>query len=142
MKLVVDASVAVKWVVAEDHADLALDLLDRSNDLMAPDFGLVEICNVLWKKVRRNEISVGQANEAMEQIPLYFDVLDPAAPLLPRALGIATSVNHPVYDCLYFAYAERESATLITSDRRAHAKAQQLAAFPSRLLADGPSSPH
>lgn len=141
MKFVVDASVAVKWIVDEDEWLLALGLLDKINDLRAPDFVLIEIGNVLWKKARRNEISIDQANEAMDQVPHYFDVLAPSAPLTSRALRIASVVGHPIYDCLYFAYAEREGATFITRDRRAHVKAQQLSGFSSRLL-DGSSSPH
>ena len=51
--LVIDASVAVKWVIEEEDTTQALALRGRA--LAAPDLLIAECANILWKKVRRNE---------------------------------------------------------------------------------------
>ena len=55
-RLVVDASVAIKWVVEEEGSEAAAGLLDGST-LAAPDFLIPECANILWKKVRRGELA-------------------------------------------------------------------------------------
>jgi predicted nucleic acid-binding protein len=47
MILVVDASVAVKWYLSEDHTDAAEKLLDGGFDLHAPELIFTELGNVL-----------------------------------------------------------------------------------------------
>jgi predicted nucleic acid-binding protein len=44
--------------------------------------------------------------------------LVPVVELLPRAIELAFDLQHPIYDCVYLALAEREKAALITADRR------------------------
>ncbi len=51
MKLVIDASVAVKWLVVEDRHALARDVLRDGFVLMAPDLLLIEVANALRNKV-------------------------------------------------------------------------------------------
>lgn len=52
MKLVIDASVAIKWVVDEPGTTEAL-ALRRKAKLIAPDLLIAECANILWKKARR-----------------------------------------------------------------------------------------
>jgi hypothetical protein len=52
---VVDASVAIKWLVDEPGADIVTTLLDCA--LAAPDLLGPECASVLWKKVTRGELS-------------------------------------------------------------------------------------
>jgi predicted nucleic acid-binding protein len=56
-KIVVDASVAIKWYVPEIHADAAVRILEGDFVLCAPDLIGAELANAIWKKVRRAEIS-------------------------------------------------------------------------------------
>ena len=118
MRFVVDASVAVKWVVVEDDHDLARALIAARHDLIAPDFLLLEVGNVLWKKVRRKEISADQAGVALEGIRVLFGEIVPGQPHIARALSLALELDHSVYDCLYVAVAEHEGAQLVTADDR------------------------
>ena len=37
-QFVVDANVAIKWVLPEIHSEIALKLLDDDNELLVPDF--------------------------------------------------------------------------------------------------------
>jgi predicted nucleic acid-binding protein len=57
--LVVDASVTIKWVVEKPGTPQALSL--RRHRLHAPDLLVAQCANVLWKKVRRNELTAPEA---------------------------------------------------------------------------------
>ena len=62
MVLVVDASVVIKWHVAEVHTESALRLLrDDAPPLHVLDLVFPEVGNVLWKKVRRRHLTEAEA---------------------------------------------------------------------------------
>ncbi len=117
MKLTVDASIVVKWYVAETHSGDARLLLSHRLERFAPEFLLVEFANTVWKKARRGEIAdpypyLGEIPEIREAIDLL-----PDADLVERAAGLAAKLDHPVYDCLYLACAEATGSALITANR-------------------------
>ena len=129
MKLVVDASVAVKWLFAEPHSREARQLLGPRIVLHAPDFILTEVANVIWKKARRKEIPSAQPYiEELANIPDAV-VLQPSADLVVRATDLAVQIDHPVYDCVYLACTEAESAPLVTADERLARRARE--AYPT-----------
>lgn len=117
MKLVVDASVAVKWVVLEEGRAEALQRT-AGEELLAPDFALVEAASILWKKVRLGQLDAEQAQRGLDFIAGAFSTLVPTQQLVFRALAISLEQDHPVYDCLYLACAEIEQAQLPTADKR------------------------
>lgn len=118
MRLVVDASVAIKWLIDEPDSDLADRLLDGAHDFLAPELIIAEVLSAAWKRRRTGEI----ANEQFDHIVLRIGdgLIDcrPLRPLAPRAAALALELDHPVYDCFYLALAEAEQASLVTSDRR------------------------
>jgi predicted nucleic acid-binding protein len=118
MTVVVDASIAVKWVIPEVLSDEAEALRGRADRLLAPDLLLSEAANALWKKLIRREITAREAAQAIELLMASGLDLRPSGPLLGRALGLARRLRHPVYDCLYLALAQAENATLVTADQR------------------------
>jgi len=119
MKLVVDASVAMKWFVREDFHEHAVSLLERhAGDLEAPDFLVAEIANVAWKKSVRGELTTAQARIIPVETDEYIGIFHPSTDLVHRALDIAITLNHPVYDCLYLACAEAVEGVLVTADER------------------------
>lgn len=119
MSYIVDASVAVKWFVIEPHRDKARALLlAHGGDLEAPDFLLLELANIVWKKVRLGQIEQGNAFPILADTREFITRFHPGETLLDRALEIALALDHPVYDCLYLACAELSGRTLITDDRR------------------------
>jgi predicted nucleic acid-binding protein len=115
---VVDASIAVKWVIPEVLSDLADRVRDGTEDLLAPDLLLVEVANALWRKTTAREISAREADAAFDLVRRSGIDLRPAGPLLPRAMDLARRLDHPVYDCVYLALAEREKASFVTADQR------------------------
>ena len=115
--LVVDASVAVKWLVEEAGTDAAEALLDR--DLAAPPLIRIEVANVLRTQVARGTIDPPGADALMRVLQVAPVVLVPVDDAQERrALEIACDLGHPVYDCLYLALAERTGRTLVTADAR------------------------
>ena len=118
MTWVVDASVAIKWVIPEILSEEAERLRAGDDEMLAPDLLLVEVANALWRKMGNREISAMEADHAFALLTESGIDLRQTAPLLPRAMQVARRVHHPVYDCVYLALAEREHATFITADRR------------------------
>jgi predicted nucleic acid-binding protein len=122
MKYILDASVALKWVLSEADSPIANRLRDefkqQSHELLAPDTLPVEIAHALTRAERTGLIPKGQA------AVLFADVVTPAPDLrshldvLARAIDISSDARIGVYDCLYVALSEREQCPIVTSDQR------------------------
>ena len=125
MKLVVDASIAVKWFIAEPHSQEARQLLAPRIVLHAPDFILTEVANVIWKKARRKEIPSPQPY--IDELANMADAvaLQPSTELVIQAAALAVQIDHPVYDCVYLACAEGWAAPLVTADERLTQRARE-----------------
>lgn len=122
-RLVVDASVAVKWVVAEEGTAEAVSLLSVGQ-LAAPDLLMAECANILWKKVVRSELAPDEAVLAARLLQQADIELYPTRSLLEPATQIAVDLNHPAYDCIYLALAMDNRWRLVTTDARLIAKAR------------------
>ena len=126
MSLIVDASVAVKWVADEPGSADARELLRSGERLIAPEIVLSEVGNALRKKVAQGIMEADQALQGLAAIERAFDRLSPVRTLVPAALDLALRAMHPVYDCLYLAYARREGLPLVTADERLVATAARM----------------
>ena len=65
--IVLDASVALKWVLPEDDSDIA-SRLHEWGPLHAPDVLLIESANALWVRVRRGDMTPADAKAALADI--------------------------------------------------------------------------
>ncbi len=113
----IPAVLNVHWY-QEAESEQVARLWQGAKGWIAPDLLIAETGNALWKALRRSEIRPEQAARAMMRLPLLFQSLFPSAPLGPRALEISHVLDHPFYDCLYLALAEREQTALLTADDR------------------------
>lgn len=113
--IVIDASIAVKWVLPEEGSEQAADLLDQ--DLIAPAFWLAEAANALWRRHRRGEMTASQATSRMVELRNAPVGSSDIEPLAERALSLAVELEHPVYDCLYLALALSRDTHVVTADR-------------------------
>jgi len=113
-RLIIDASVAVKWVVTETGSDLAEPLLER--DLIAPDLLFAECANVLWKKVRRGELTREEAAVAAQTLEQADLAVVPTRAYVGAAAAIAIELDHPAYDAVYLAVAEAQGLRYVTAD--------------------------
>jgi predicted nucleic acid-binding protein len=118
MTIVVDASVAVRWFLQLEKADLAEALLTSGERIVAPDLVLAEITNAAWKAAVFGGVSTATVADIVEKSARYFHELMPAEALKDRALEIALALKHPVYDCFYLALAEQRGCQMVTADDR------------------------
>jgi predicted nucleic acid-binding protein len=116
-QVVVDASVAVKSVLREEHEVAARRVLSNRR-LLAPHLLWAEIGNTLWKRYRRREASVEEVRGMLADVRRLPVVTFAHWPLLPAAFDLAISLDQTVYDCLYLALAEARNGVMVTADRR------------------------
>jgi predicted nucleic acid-binding protein len=122
-RLIVDSSVAVKWVVPEADSARAIALLKQH--LIAPDLLFSECANVLCKKVRRGNLTEEQAGIAARVLERADVHIVSSQTYLARAVAIAVEFDHPAYDAMYLAVAEHLGLRLVTADDRLVRKAAQ-----------------
>lgn len=115
MKLVIDASIAVKWVVEEEGTGEALALRGASK-LLAPDLLVPECANVLWKKVTRGQLAQDEALLAARLLQGADIEFLPTRALLEPATRLAIELGHPAYDCIYLALAADNDCRFVTAD--------------------------
>jgi predicted nucleic acid-binding protein len=114
-KAVIDASVAIKWVVQEIGSPEALILRSR-HQLAAPDLLAAECANILWKKVQRGQMTPQEAEAGGALLQRSGLELLPMRRLLTPALHLSISLAHPAYDCIYLAAAMDQGCPFITAD--------------------------
>ncbi|RAI58127.1 PIN domain nuclease [Roseicella frigidaeris] len=140
MRVVVDASVAAKWVVAEAHSEAAAALLDLEA-LYAPDHWQAEAVNVLWSKQQFGDLTVAEAEARLDLLLRAPIQAVPIATLMPGAFAIAVGNGVTVYDALYLALARDLGIPFVTADARLLRKVTDAALRPLlRWIGDRPEA--
>ena len=122
MTVVVDASVALKWVLEEEHTEEALVLRDywlgTAELVIAPPIFRSEVTNALHQRVRRGEFGRGDAQELLDSLIPAVTTAEPTG-LYDRALTLAGELGlASTYDALYLALAESQGCEMWTADMR------------------------
>jgi predicted nucleic acid-binding protein len=125
LRLVIDSSVALKWFVSEPNRELAAELLDGDDVLIAPDLILVEVSNAMWRKARKGEVTALQVVEAIHEIGSITALHRVTPALTDAAFQIAEKIGHSIYDCIFLACAIETGAELVTADGKFYEKAIQ-----------------
>ncbi|MBN9136800.1 type II toxin-antitoxin system VapC family toxin [Phyllobacterium sp. SL163] len=115
--LIIDASVAIKWVIEEEGTEQALRLRGRYH-FAAPDLLVAECANILWKKVQRNELMLEEAQLASRLLQQADIELISMRGLLEETTRLAILLGHPAYDCIYLALAKQRQCLFVTADER------------------------
>lgn len=121
--IVIDSSIAVKWVLPEEYSDRALALVERAANanrvMVAPPLLVFEVANVLRRQMVRHGLSLADAAQAMGRFAAFpIELLLPRE-LSRRALEIADRFDLPAaYDAHLIALAEAFSCDLWTADVR------------------------
>src|SRR5438105_11991686 len=122
MKYVLDASVAICWVIPRPLSPKAIRLRDeylrQIHELLAPAVFLDEVASALTKAERQQDIALGQAAPLYAKVMNSPPVLIVHAPLIARAIDISSRTRSGYYDCLYVALAEQEGCELVTADQK------------------------
>ncbi len=132
-EVVVDTSLAVKWVMAEHDSRAARMRLRRwrseNTRLIVPCWFACEFANVLHQHVRQGTVSTPQAIRFLRPVLDRVSLLDPEPTVAVPALEIASLLNQKAsYDSQYVALAEHLGCELWTADQRFGRLAQ--ATFP------------
>lgn len=73
MTCVVDASVALKWFLADDaYAAEAVALLKGNAEMVAPDLIVAEACNAAWSSLRLGRIEQSELTEIAAILPVFL----------------------------------------------------------------------
>ncbi len=116
---VVDASVAVKWLVSEEFSGEASGLLEGNATLLAPELLFAEATNALWAMCRRGDMGredLAGAVALLRRAPVATPV--PMRQLASAASQLSVDLGHPTYDCFYLALALQERHPVVTADMR------------------------
>ncbi|MEJ5369370.1 MAG: type II toxin-antitoxin system VapC family toxin [Bryobacteraceae bacterium] len=135
---VVDASVAVKWLVPEESRHEASTLITEAGPLLAPDLIITEVSSALSRKARLGQITAAEAKGAhsvwMEALQCGVLTLSSSMDLLEESFQLSLTLDHALPDCLYLALARRVSGVLVTADARLAKKASEVEGLKVRLL--------
>ncbi len=118
MRLVLDASAAVRLVMRGEAADKLLDPVSAATVVAAPSLYASEVANALWKYVKAGRLEAETALERYEEAIALIDDFTPDWELATEALTEAVRYAHPVYDLLYAVLARRTGCAVLTMDER------------------------
>ncbi len=119
----VDASLALKLVLAESESDAAQaewqSWLQAGVEIVAPDLFIYETVSVLRNRVYRREITPSEADEGFRVLTtLDIRFYEPAG-IRQAAWELARRFNRPtVYDAFYLALAQEQGCEFWTGDKR------------------------
>ena len=127
---VLDASVAIKWFVADEVGrDEALSILDDVRDsprqFAVPELFYNEMLALLARLLKRDDAALLQAYVGALQ-DLGFERIGNGRELLSCAAEIASQYRLSGYDAIYAASANLVGGQWLTADRRAHNKVRHL----------------
>jgi len=117
-RVVVDASVAIKWFVPEICADAARRLLREGITLLAPDLIWAEVAYALWRKWRDKELSAKAVQGILTDFRRYPLRIYSGESLYDVAWPVAQGSGRTFYDSLYLALALSDGCLLVTADLR------------------------
>lgn len=126
MKVVLDASVIIKWFVAdqEEFRDEAMLLYrhirDGNIEVIQPVHWQAEVLAVLVRKFDSHTM----ATLLFLLESFEFPVIN-RPDVFQRAINLSSALNHHLFDTLYLGLALEEGATLVTDDRKFFGKAEK-----------------
>ncbi len=121
--IVVDASVAIKWVLEEKGSKAARALM-YADEIVAPNLIMLECANALWSKVRSKLLSRAAATLGLTKIANAPMRLRTETDIIDAAQAIAFEIDRTVYDSVYLAIAIADNGVLVTADERFAAAAE------------------
>lgn len=140
MIAVVDSSVAIKWFVREQGHDQALALLDRQDELFAPDVIVSDVIDGVWARIIAGQIGNDQGSAIVAAVtsgvPTLVSVFDFAEEALQTAMGM----DRLAHLAMYFACVERLEGGFVTADADAALMAREKLGAERVTLLSGLSS--
>lgn len=117
MILVVDASVAAKWLLPEPFSDVAAALLRPEHVLVAPDLIRLEVGSGLLRAARRNRIDQQLVTVTMQQLSAAVLRFLPTGEFIDQAFQLASQHGGSIFDAVYIVVARAVDAPVVSNDR-------------------------
>lgn len=121
-KIVIDASIVVKLFSAskEEHIELAqrlyTEIKENRLNVIAPDFLLIEVTNILLKKKHGHLVEVKEFIRKIYTSGIHFFPFDLRE---TNRLIRAMNMHHvSAYDGFYVVLAQQERCAIVTSDKQ------------------------
>jgi predicted nucleic acid-binding protein len=134
--VVIDTNVIAYAVLGPaDLREEAWAALSEADEVVVPDIFFAEYGNVVWQWARTLEVGAAEFLGALDHGEALVERVLPVERLWRAAVGLALRRDHPVYDAVFVAAAERIGSKVVTFDRRL------VAAFPEFTIdARGPAT--
>ena len=127
-RVVVDASVVVKWFTQEDQRGEALSLrqshMDGGLTLTAPALLAYEVANAL--RYNPSLTTEDQERAAMALFLMGIVLEPPTQGGMVKAVELADRYDITIYDAAYLSLAVQRDVTLVTADVRLAEKAAEM----------------
>lgn len=118
MRIVIDASVLIKWYLPEIHSQEAELLVNDRFEIHAPELLVTEFGNILWKKCKLGEISEQESLIIADQMLIDDITLHAHPSLLRDSLRQANVTGQTVHDWTYLTLGLSLGAPFVTADRK------------------------
>jgi predicted nucleic acid-binding protein len=120
---VVDASVALAWVIPEEKTgpqavQLLLSYQGNQVRLLAPSLWEYEVANALKVGVLRKRLSPEEGKEALNSLLGLGIALTDFSEVADTAWELALAQGLSIYDAAYLALAQHRNCRLYTADKR------------------------
>lgn len=134
MRICVDASLVIKWLLPEEGSDTALKLfelwLKKDLTLIAPSLIDYEIGTTIRQKVLRGHLN---SNDLFPIFDFYrrsglqlFHLTD----LVEKSVSAAAHLDQPtIYDVAYLLTAKQQEADYVTADEKFYKKVSPVYSF-------------
>ncbi|MEX0722114.1 MAG: type II toxin-antitoxin system VapC family toxin [Balneolaceae bacterium] len=115
---VIDACFAIKWFLPEIDSEKARAFLEELDHFLVPDLFLIEVDNILSKKVRRRELDIPEAEEIFRMIRNLPFITISYERLSKEVFFISTRFPVTQYDACYLALTVEYGGEFYTADKR------------------------
>lgn len=120
MRYILDASVAFKALVVENHSATSRQLIEDYrngvHELIAPDILPIEVGHALTKAERQGRVSPVDGFALWSSLMVDIPQLFPSLSLSARAYVLSSLNRLGLYDCIYVALSEQENCDIISDD--------------------------
>ena len=123
MKVVIDASVALKWQFEEKEASdpatfLLKDFAEGKIDMMTMTLFSYEILSAIHVAVSRKRISVAVGKRVLNYLTALGIEERSFEGLMDETFNLARKHNLSTHDCAYIVLAEKERCDIYVGDRK------------------------
>ena len=127
-RLVLDASIVIKWFYGEADSAEALEILEYMHKgkihCLAPDLIIYEVANALWKGKKAPRARIFEALDDLHASSLKIVRLSDG--IIKSAVEIMTRYDLSFYDSVYAGMAAVLDLPLLTANMKHHGKVKEI----------------